>query len=129
MANKQVVEERVYSAYPSVLLSGQELKAGRQGGREYVLSGLPSKQGLLSLLSYMAQDHLSRSGTIHSGLDLAMSNSSQSRKMTTGRSDDSGFYINLAQSRVNGKRDSELKTCLWTSTYCMFSISDRWGRA
>jgi hypothetical protein len=77
MTKKQVGEERVYSAYTSTLLfitkrkSGLELKQVRK----QELTQRPWKDvtywlaspGLLSLLSYRAQDYQPRDGTTYSG--------------------------------------------------------------
>jgi hypothetical protein len=75
MTKKQVGEERVYSAYTSILSSarksGLELKQVRkqelmQRPWRDVLYWLASP-GLLSLLSYKTQDYQSRDGTTHKG--------------------------------------------------------------
>jgi hypothetical protein len=74
MTKKQVGEERVYSAYTSILLfmkSGLELKHVRkqklmQKPWRDVLYWLTSP-GFLSLLSYRTQDYQPRDGTTHSG--------------------------------------------------------------
>ena len=77
MTKKQVGEERVYSAYTSMLLfitkrkSGLELKQVRkqeliQRPWRDVLYWLASS-GLLSLLSYRTQDYQPRDGPTHKG--------------------------------------------------------------
>jgi hypothetical protein len=76
MTKKQVGEERVYSAYTSILLlfitkSGLELKQVRkqelmQRPWRDVLYWLASP-GLPSLLSYRTQDYQPRDGTTHKG--------------------------------------------------------------
>jgi hypothetical protein len=77
MTKKQVGEERVYSAYTSMLLfitkrkSGLELKQVRkqeliQRPWRDVLYWLASI-GLLSLLSYKTQDYQPRDGSTHKG--------------------------------------------------------------
>jgi hypothetical protein len=71
MTKKQVGEERVYSAYTSILLfitrkSGLELKQVR----EQELMQKPWRDvltGLLSLLSYRTQDYQPRDGPTHKG--------------------------------------------------------------
>jgi hypothetical protein len=71
MTKKQVGEERIYSAYTSILLfitrkSGLELKQVR----EQELMQKPWRDvltGLLSLLSYRTQDYQPRDGPTHKG--------------------------------------------------------------
>jgi hypothetical protein len=78
MTKKQVVEERIYSAYTSTLpfiIKGNQdwnsSRAGTQAGLmqrpwrdvTYWLASL----GLLSLLSYRTQDYQPRDGTTHNG--------------------------------------------------------------
>ena len=77
MAKQQVGEERVYSAYTSRLLfhhqrkSGQELKQGRNlevGADQRPWKGAAFwlvYHGLLSLLSYRAQDQQQRDGIMY----------------------------------------------------------------
>jgi hypothetical protein len=76
MTKKQVVEERVYSAYTSILLFiTKEVRTGTQAGQEAgadaeamegcsLLAGSP---GLLSLLSYKTQDYQPRDDPTHKG--------------------------------------------------------------
>ena len=72
MTKKQVVEERVYSAYTSIpRKSGLELKQVRkqelmQRPWRDVTYWLASP-GLLSLLSYRIQDYQPRDGSTHKG--------------------------------------------------------------
>jgi hypothetical protein len=77
MTKKQVGEERVYSAYTSMLLFiTKEVRTGTQAGQEAgadaeamegdVLYWLASP-GLLSLLSYRTQDYQPRDGPTHKG--------------------------------------------------------------
>jgi hypothetical protein len=76
MTKKQVGEEKVCSAYTSILLFiTKEVRTGTQAGQEagadaeamegcYLLACSPS---LLSLLSYRTQDYQPRDGTTHKG--------------------------------------------------------------
>jgi hypothetical protein len=76
MTKKQVGDERVYSAYTSILLFiTKEVRTGTQAGQEAgadaeswrdVLYWLASF-GLLSLLSYRTQDYQPRDGSTHEG--------------------------------------------------------------
>lgn len=57
---------------------------------------------MLGLLPYITQDHLSRSGTIPSGLGPSMSIKKMPRDMLIDQSDYVGqFYINVTQIRVS----------------------------
>jgi hypothetical protein len=76
MTKKQIVEERVYSAYTSILLFiTKEVRTGTQAGKkagsdaeamEGFLYWLASP-GLLSLLSYRTEDYQPRNGPTHKG--------------------------------------------------------------
>jgi hypothetical protein len=76
MTKKQVGEERVYSAYNSILLFiTKEVRTGTQTGQEAgadaeamrdVLYRLTSP-GSFSLLSYRTQDYQPRDGPTHKG--------------------------------------------------------------
>jgi hypothetical protein len=80
MTKKQVVEERVYSAYTSMLLfiieGSQDRNSHREGTRRQDLMQRSWKgtaywlvfPGLLSVLSYRTQDYQPRDGTTHNGL-------------------------------------------------------------
>jgi hypothetical protein len=80
MTKKQVEEERVYSAYTSILLfiikGSQDRNSHRAGTWRQELMQRPwrdtaywlASPGLLSLLSYRTQDCQPRDGTIHNGL-------------------------------------------------------------
>jgi hypothetical protein len=78
MTKKQVGEERVYSAYTSMLLfttkRSQELKQVRkQELMQRPWRDVPywlAFPGLLSLLSYRTQDYQPRDYTIHNGPSL-----------------------------------------------------------
>ena len=70
MTKKQVVEERVYSAYTST--SPKEVRTGTQAGQE---AGADAEAmggchllACLSLLSYRTQVYQPRDGTTHNGL-------------------------------------------------------------
>jgi hypothetical protein len=81
MTKKQVAEERVYSAYTSILLFiTKEVRTGTQAGQEAgadaeamegcsLLACFPwlASPGLLSLLSYRTQDYQPRDGPTHKG--------------------------------------------------------------
>jgi hypothetical protein len=81
MTKKQVGEERVYSAYTSILLfitkGSQGWNLSRPGTWRQELMQRPwrdtaywlSHHSLLSLLSYRIQGHLPRNGTTHIGQD------------------------------------------------------------
>jgi hypothetical protein len=76
MTKKQVGEERVYSAYTSIVLTPKKVRTGTQAGQE---AGADAKamegvfltvllpHGLFSLLSYRIQDYQSRDGTTYKG--------------------------------------------------------------
>jgi hypothetical protein len=72
MTKKQVGEERVYSAYISILLLiTKECRTGTQAGQKAgadaeAMEGC-SFSGLLSLLSYRTQDNQPRDGPTHKG--------------------------------------------------------------
>ena len=101
---KQLGEGRVSLPYNSALQSTEE---GTQCGNleaetmeECCFLAFSSR--MLSLLSYITQDHLSRSGTIPSGLDPSMSIKKMCRDIFIDPSDYAGqFYINLTQIRVS----------------------------
>ena len=79
MTKKQVVEERVYSAYTSTLLfitkGSQDRNSHRAGTWRQELMQRPwrdvpywlASPGLLSLLSYRTQDYQPRDDTTHNG--------------------------------------------------------------
>jgi hypothetical protein len=76
MTKKQVGEERVYSAYTSILLFiTKEVRSGTQAGQEAgadaeAMEDVPywlASPGLLSLLSYRTQDCQPRDGPTHKG--------------------------------------------------------------
>jgi hypothetical protein len=74
MTKKQVGEERVYSAYTSILLFiTKEVRTGTQTGQELMQRpwrDVPfwlASPGLLSLLSYRTQDYQPRDGPTHKG--------------------------------------------------------------
>jgi hypothetical protein len=76
MTKKQVGEERVYSAYTSILLFiTKEARTGTQRVRKQELMQRPwrdvlywlASPGLLSLLSYRTQDYQPRDGPTHKG--------------------------------------------------------------
>jgi hypothetical protein len=76
MTKKQFGEERVYSAYISILLFiTKGCRTGTQAGQEAgadaeAMEGcslLACFPGLLSLLSYRTQDYQPRDGTTHKG--------------------------------------------------------------
>ena len=76
MAKKQVEEERVYSAYTSILLFiTKEVRSGTQAGQEAgadaeAMEDVPywlASPGLLSLLSYGTQDYQPGDGPTHKG--------------------------------------------------------------
>jgi hypothetical protein len=76
MTKKQVGEERVYSAYTSMLLFiTKEVRTGTQAGQEAGAETEPRKgvsfwlssPGFLSLLSYRTQDYQHRDGITHNG--------------------------------------------------------------
>ena len=76
MTKKQVGEERVYSAYTSILLFiTKEVRTGTQAGQEAGAEQRPwrdvlywlASPGLLSLLSYRTQDYQPRDDTTHKG--------------------------------------------------------------
>ena len=76
MTKKQVGEERVCSAYTSILLSiTKEVRTGIKQVRKQELMQRPWKDvlywlaspGLLSLLSYKTQDYQPRDGPTHKG--------------------------------------------------------------
>jgi hypothetical protein len=76
MTKKQVGEERVYSAYTSILLFiTKEVKIGTQAGKEQELMQRPGRDapywlavpGLFSLLSYRTQDYQPRDSPTHKG--------------------------------------------------------------
>ena len=77
MTKKQVGEQRVYSAYNSILLFiTKEVRTGTQTGQEAgadaeAMEGCSywlASPGLLSLLSYRTQNYQPRVGTTHKGL-------------------------------------------------------------
>ena len=80
MIEKQVGEERVYSAYTSTLLfitkGSQDWNSSRSGTWRQELTQKPwrdaaywlASPGLLSSLSYRTQGYQSRDGTTHNGL-------------------------------------------------------------
>jgi hypothetical protein len=76
MTKKQVGEERVYSAYTSILLfiteGSQDWKSSRKQSRSWCrghggmfFTGLLAYPGLFSLLSYRIQDYQPRDGPTH----------------------------------------------------------------
>jgi hypothetical protein len=73
MTKKQVGEERVYSAYNSILLF--ITKGSQDWNREQELMQRPwrdvpywlASPGLLNLLAYRTQDYQPRDGTTHKG--------------------------------------------------------------
>jgi hypothetical protein len=79
MTKKQVEEEKVYSAYTSILLfitkGSQDRNSHRAGTWRRELRQRPRRSvaywfaspGLLSLLSYRSQDYQPRDGTTHNG--------------------------------------------------------------
>jgi hypothetical protein len=76
MTKKQIGEERVYSAYTSILLFiTKEVRTGTQAGKKAgadaeAIEGcslLACFAGLLSLLSYRTQDYQPRDGPTHKG--------------------------------------------------------------
>jgi hypothetical protein len=72
MTKKQVVEERIYSAYTSTLLfrttGSQDWNSRRPGSRSWCRGqGGMLLTSLLSLLSYRTQDYHPRDGTTHNG--------------------------------------------------------------
>jgi hypothetical protein len=71
MTKKQVGEERVYSAYTSILLLiTMEVRTGTQAGKEAGADAEPWRvlfTGLLHLLSYRTQDYQPRDGPTHKG--------------------------------------------------------------
>ena len=76
MTKKQVGEERVYSAYTSILLFiTKEARTGTQAGQEAgadaeAMEGFLywlASPGLLSLLSYRTQDYQPRDGPTYRG--------------------------------------------------------------
>ena len=76
MTKKQVGEERVYSAYTSILLFiTKEVRTGTQAGQQAGADAEPwtdvlywlASPGLLSLLSYRTQDYQPRDGPTHKG--------------------------------------------------------------
>ena len=76
MTKKQVGEERVYSAYTSILLFiTKEVRTGTQAGQKAELMQRPRRDvlywlashGFLSLLSYRTQDYQPRDGPTHKG--------------------------------------------------------------
>jgi hypothetical protein len=76
MTKKQVGEERVYSAYISILLLiTKGCRTGTQAGQKAGADAEPWKDvlywlassGLLSLLSYRTQDYQPRDGPTHKG--------------------------------------------------------------
>ena len=79
MTKRQVGEERVYSAYTSILLFiTKEVRTGTQAGQKAgadaeAMEGcslLACFPGLLSLLSYRTQDYQPRDGTTQKGTSL-----------------------------------------------------------
>jgi hypothetical protein len=76
MTKKQVGEERVYSAYTSILLFiTKEVRTGTQAGQKAGADAEPwrdithwlTSPGLLSLLSYRTQDCQPRDGFTYKG--------------------------------------------------------------
>ena len=75
MTKKQIGEERVYSAYTSILLFiTKEVRTGTQAcqeaGADAETMDVPywlASPGSLSLLSYRTQDYQPRDGTTHKG--------------------------------------------------------------
>ena len=78
MTKNQVGEERVYSAYTSILLFiTKEVRTGTQAGQEAGADAEAMEEcywlaspGLLSLLSFRTQDYQTRDGPTHKGPSL-----------------------------------------------------------